>query len=186
MNGDDTENADVDGNSTISLTATCLSDCFEYRVLNGRGYYTFSEAKHCYLLPSDEHEEERLQMLQLYWLQALQNRFTLAPIHTLQQPHILDVGTGSPAPTILQRLLFPAPNHGIQFSTIKRNEKWIEQRAGVSVASPRLSCSGALEPEQVPCPFHLQSSPIESSQGGGHSGPRGVPIQVLEGCLFRS
>lgn len=66
---DDTENADMDGNFTISLTATCLSDCFEYRVLNSRRYYTFSEAKHCYLLPSDIHEEERLQILQLYWLQ---------------------------------------------------------------------------------------------------------------------
>jgi hypothetical protein len=35
-------------------------------------------------------------------------------------------------------------SHGIQFSTIKRNEKWIEQRAGVSVASPGLEDAGTL------------------------------------------
>ena len=32
----------------------------------------------------------------------------------------------------------------------------------------------ALEPERVLCPFHLQSSPIESSWGVAHSGPRGT------------
>ena len=44
------------------------------------------------------------------------------------------------------------------------------------------SCSGALEPERVLCPFHLKSSPAR----GADSGLGGLPIQVLRGYRFRS
>jgi SAM-dependent methyltransferase len=79
--------------SDVCSTHSVLSDVIQLTEIDSRGYYTNREAKHLHPLPSDEREEERLLIQHVLFLQALQGRLILAPIHAGRQ-NVLDVGTG--------------------------------------------------------------------------------------------
>jgi hypothetical protein len=70
-----------------------LTDTFYELEEDGRRYRINLEAKHCYPLPSDEREEDRLLIQHLLCFQALGDRLILAPIHATPQI-VLDIGTG--------------------------------------------------------------------------------------------
>lgn len=74
--------------STESLT----SSIYEYRFENGRRYHAYKEGK--YVLPNDEAEQDRLDILHHVYLIMMDDKLTFAPIGPNPQ-RILDVGTGT-------------------------------------------------------------------------------------------
>ncbi|RPB11846.1 S-adenosyl-L-methionine-dependent methyltransferase [Morchella conica CCBAS932] len=63
-----------------------------YRYENGRRYHAYTEDK--YILPNDEAEQDRLDILHHTYLVMMDDQLTLAPIDPNPQ-RILDVGTGT-------------------------------------------------------------------------------------------
>jgi hypothetical protein len=59
---------------------------------NGRLYHSFQDGK--YVLPSDEREQDRLDLQNHLFSLTLEGRLSLAPIGPNPQ-HVLDIGTGT-------------------------------------------------------------------------------------------
>lgn len=75
------------GTATTSVT----SAIFDYKYENGRRYHSYREGK--YVIPNDETEQERLDIIHHIYLMLLNGNITNVP---LENPHrILDVGTGT-------------------------------------------------------------------------------------------
>lgn len=68
------------------------SSVTRYRYENGRRYHAFREG--VYLLPNDEIEQRRLDLIHHVFLLLLQGKLFRAPIPSHPQ-HILDIGTGT-------------------------------------------------------------------------------------------
>ncbi|OKL57674.1 hypothetical protein UA08_06948 [Talaromyces atroroseus] len=80
------------GSESESTTSTSiLSSIRDYEYSNGRRYHAYK--KGAYLLPNDEMEQERLDMLHHVFLLALDGRLFISPLHDPQR--IFDVGTGT-------------------------------------------------------------------------------------------
>ncbi|KAI5839162.1 S-adenosyl-L-methionine-dependent methyltransferase [Morchella snyderi] len=75
--------------STESLTASI----YEYRYENGRRYHAYKEGK--YILPNDEAEQDRLDILHHAYLILMDDQLTFAPVVGPDLRRILDVGTGT-------------------------------------------------------------------------------------------
>ncbi|KAA8910599.1 S-adenosyl-L-methionine-dependent methyltransferase [Sphaerosporella brunnea] len=72
-------------------TFSVTSSIYDYRYENGRTYHRYKDG--AYLLPNDEIEKDRLDIVHHIYLIMLGGRLTLAPIDN--PTRILDVGTGT-------------------------------------------------------------------------------------------
>ncbi|KAL1989516.1 hypothetical protein VTN49DRAFT_6713 [Thermomyces lanuginosus] len=85
------ENDSSYGDELSSYTASLTSSVLDYRHENGRRYHKFRDGS--YLLPNDESESDRLDMLHELALQVLQRKLYLAPIKSPQR--VIDLATGT-------------------------------------------------------------------------------------------
>ncbi|KAL1977239.1 hypothetical protein VTN31DRAFT_98 [Thermomyces dupontii] len=73
--------------STYSITSSVLN----YHYENGRRYHAYHEGK--YIMPNDEHEQNKLLLVHLVHELAFDGKLCLAPINPNPQ-NVLDIGTG--------------------------------------------------------------------------------------------
>ncbi|CCX07700.1 Similar to Phosphoethanolamine N-methyltransferase 3; acc. no. Q9C6B9 [Pyronema omphalodes CBS 100304] len=86
----DTDYSDRELNdATFSVTSTI----YNYREENGRTYHRYKDG--AYLMPNDEMEKDRLDIVHHMYLVLLEGHLTLAPIDTEKPLKVLDVGTGT-------------------------------------------------------------------------------------------
>ncbi|KAL1974093.1 hypothetical protein VTN31DRAFT_5653 [Thermomyces dupontii] len=78
-------------NCTSSYSASLTSSVLEYRHENGRRYHKFRDGS--YLLPNDELENDRLDMVHEMCLVMLHRKLYLAPIMNPQR--VIDLATGT-------------------------------------------------------------------------------------------
>jgi len=91
----DEESICDDGGSYLSDTTSIASDSsvFAYEYENGRRYHGYRSGK--YMLPNDEPEQDRMDMMHHLWCVQLGGRYTLAPVKAETLKHVLDLGTGT-------------------------------------------------------------------------------------------
>jgi SAM-dependent methyltransferase len=92
---DDAGFSDLDssfGDSSESYTTSIASSVFAYKYENGRRYHAYQEGK--YIMPNDEQEQQRLDLLHHVHLLCLDGELFRAPIKT-DVHRVLDVGTGT-------------------------------------------------------------------------------------------
>ncbi|KAL1995014.1 hypothetical protein VTN49DRAFT_1201 [Thermomyces lanuginosus] len=85
------ENDSAYGDELSSYTASLTSSVIDYRHENGRRYHRFRDGS--YLLPNDETENDRLDMLHELFLLLLNRKLYLAPIKNPQR--VIDLATGT-------------------------------------------------------------------------------------------
>ncbi|KAL1991243.1 hypothetical protein VTN49DRAFT_5747 [Thermomyces lanuginosus] len=85
------ENDSSYGDELSSYSESLTSSVLEYRHENGRRYHGFRDGS--YLLPNDEQENDRLDMLHELFLQLMHQKLYLAPIEKPQR--VIDLGTGT-------------------------------------------------------------------------------------------
>ncbi|KAL1971475.1 hypothetical protein VTN31DRAFT_2096 [Thermomyces dupontii] len=85
------ENDSSYGDELSSYSASLTSSVLDYRHENGRRYHKFRDGS--YLLPNDESENDRLDMMHELCLQLLHRRLYLAPIKNPQR--VIDLATGT-------------------------------------------------------------------------------------------
>ncbi|KAL1994990.1 hypothetical protein VTN49DRAFT_1177 [Thermomyces lanuginosus] len=85
------ENDSSYGDELSRYSASLTSSVIDYRHENGRHYHKFRDGS--YLLPNDESENDRLDMIHELCLQMLQRRVYLAPIKKPQR--VIDLATGT-------------------------------------------------------------------------------------------
>ncbi|KAL7274557.1 hypothetical protein RUND412_002525 [Rhizina undulata] len=111
---------DSDYESTRSDDTISLLNSARYHVFeNGRRYHGYKEGK--YLLPNDEGEKNRMDLLHHCCLLALRGELFIAPVGEDWKPQrILDVGCGSAAWTVDIADLYPdAEVIGVDLSPIR-------------------------------------------------------------------
>ncbi|KAL1995838.1 hypothetical protein VTN49DRAFT_704 [Thermomyces lanuginosus] len=79
------------GDQLSSYSASLTSSVLDYRYENGRRYHKFRDGS--YLLPNDDTENERLDMVHEMFLELLHKKLYLAPIKKPQR--VIDLGTGT-------------------------------------------------------------------------------------------
>lgn len=90
----DLEATDIDstyGQEISTYTASLTSSVLNYRHENGRTYHGYRDGT--YLLPNDESEKDRLDMMHEMMLVMLDRQLFLAPIDSPRR--VLDLGTGT-------------------------------------------------------------------------------------------
>ncbi|KAJ5081360.1 hypothetical protein NUU61_009624 [Penicillium alfredii] len=85
---DPEEDSDSDGEASIKSTRSCSWQNLGGTMENGRRYCDGT-----YFMPNDEPELTRLNIVHQIYLMMLDGRLTTAPL-TMEEPRILDVGTG--------------------------------------------------------------------------------------------
>ncbi|KAL1977269.1 hypothetical protein VTN31DRAFT_128 [Thermomyces dupontii] len=85
------ENDSSYGDELSSYSASLISSVLNYRHENGRRYHGFRDGS--YMLPNDESENDRLDMLHELCLQVLRRKICLAPIKNPQR--VIDLATGT-------------------------------------------------------------------------------------------
>ena len=76
---------------TLTDTSTLRSSVYAYTYENGRRYHAFKSGT--YLLPNDDKEQDRLDLVHHVWLLFLRGQLSSAP---LKRPkNVLDLGTGT-------------------------------------------------------------------------------------------
>lgn len=89
---DVTESDSAYGDEISTFTASLTASALDYRNENGRRYHAFRDGR--YLIPNDEAEKQRLDMLHELFRTMTGGKLFLAPIPPT--PHrILDLGTGT-------------------------------------------------------------------------------------------
>ncbi|KAL1991213.1 hypothetical protein VTN49DRAFT_5717 [Thermomyces lanuginosus] len=79
------------GDELSSYSASLISSVLDYRHENGRRYHGYRDGS--YLLPNDESENDRLDMVHEMCLQILHRKLYLAPIKNPQR--VIDLATGT-------------------------------------------------------------------------------------------
>ncbi|KAL1995935.1 hypothetical protein VTN49DRAFT_801 [Thermomyces lanuginosus] len=85
------ENDSSYGDEISSYSASLISSALDYRHENGRRYHGYRDGS--YLLPNDETESDRLDMVHEMCLQILHRKLYLAPIKNPQR--VIDLATGT-------------------------------------------------------------------------------------------
>ncbi|KAL1993442.1 hypothetical protein VTN49DRAFT_3391 [Thermomyces lanuginosus] len=85
------ENDSAYGDELSSYSASLTSSVLDYRHENGRRYHKYRDGS--YLLPNDESESDRLDMLHELCLMALHRKLYLAPIKKPRR--VIDLATGT-------------------------------------------------------------------------------------------
>lgn len=75
------------------LSASLAPSVLDYKYENGRRYHAYHEGK--YVLPNDEQEQDRLDMLHHIFRLILDGGLYKAPLADLKPQRILDMGTGT-------------------------------------------------------------------------------------------
>ncbi|KAL1979542.1 hypothetical protein VTN96DRAFT_5589 [Rasamsonia emersonii] len=86
-----TESDSSYGDELSTYTASLTSSVLDYRYENGRRYHGFRDGS--YLLPNDETESDRLDMVHEMVLTMMNRELFLAPIKNPQR--VIDLGTGT-------------------------------------------------------------------------------------------
>ena len=81
------------GDDVSALSESIRSSVFEYRYENGRRYHAFGRSD--YLLPNDEEEQERLDLIHHIFKMVLNGALYTAPLKHADLQRVLDVGTGT-------------------------------------------------------------------------------------------
>ncbi|KAL7269430.1 ATPase [Rhizina undulata] len=126
--GGDSVYEDSDYKSGLeSDTTSLISAARNYTFENGRRYHGYKEGK--YMLPNDEPEQDRMDLLHHCCLLALQGELFIAPVGKDWKPQrILDIGTGSGIWAIDAADQYPmAEIIGIDLSPIQPN--WVPPNA---------------------------------------------------------
>ncbi|KAM0317957.1 hypothetical protein ACHAPQ_010840 [Fusarium lateritium] len=94
---DEEQTEDTDSSYSISAelasqTSSINSSILNYRYVNGRRYHAFREGT--YLVPNDEEEQTRMDLVHHIYTLLLDGRLFLAPIDD-QAHRVLDLGTGT-------------------------------------------------------------------------------------------
>ncbi|KAK2795571.1 hypothetical protein FQN51_000425 [Onygenales sp. PD_10] len=89
-NGEDTDST-IGSEAQSTTSASLASSILNYEYSNGRRYHAYNRGS--YLLPNDEQEQDRLDLLHHCMMLGLEGRLFLAPVDNPQR--ILDVGTGT-------------------------------------------------------------------------------------------
>nr|KMM63933.1 UMTA protein [Coccidioides posadasii RMSCC 3488] len=87
-----TENDSLYGSELSNYMASLTSSVVNYRQENGRRYHGYRDGN--YLLPNDEQESERLDMIHHMLLTAMEGKLFLAPISSGVK-RVIDLGTGT-------------------------------------------------------------------------------------------
>ncbi|KAL1987707.1 hypothetical protein VTN96DRAFT_2547 [Rasamsonia emersonii] len=87
-----TANDSTYGDELSSYTASLTSSVRNFRKENGRTYHGYRDGN--YLLPNDEDEADRLDLLHEMTLTMMDRKLFLAPIGDSPQ-HVIDLGTGT-------------------------------------------------------------------------------------------
>lgn len=90
---DDEDNDSALGSDLSILTESVRSSVYNYRYENGRRYHAFGKSD--YLLPNDEPEQQRLDLLHHIFKMVLNGALYTAPIDPAGLQRVLDVGTGT-------------------------------------------------------------------------------------------
>ncbi|KAL1990221.1 hypothetical protein VTN49DRAFT_6060 [Thermomyces lanuginosus] len=85
------ENDSSYGDELSSYTASLTSSVLDFRHENGRRYHKYRDGS--YLLPNDESENDRMDMLHEIYLMVMHRRLYLAPIKKPQR--VIDLATGT-------------------------------------------------------------------------------------------
>ncbi|KAJ0350295.1 hypothetical protein COL154_013334 [Colletotrichum chrysophilum] len=89
----DADGVSIDGYSTTDDSQASLRPTIlDYRRENGRTYHRLSDGK--YILPNDDLEQERLDIVNHVWMVTLDNRFCMCPKNEGAK-RVLDLGTGT-------------------------------------------------------------------------------------------
>ncbi|KAL1963786.1 hypothetical protein VTN77DRAFT_7852 [Rasamsonia byssochlamydoides] len=89
---DATANNSTYGDELSSYSASLASSVLNFRKKNGRTYHGYRDGN--YLMPNDEIEADRLDMLHEMSLTIMDRKLFLAPIGDSPQ-HVMDLGTGT-------------------------------------------------------------------------------------------
>ncbi|EEP78360.1 predicted protein [Uncinocarpus reesii 1704] len=87
-----TENDSIYGSELSGYTASLTSSVVNYRQENGRRYHGYRDGN--YLLPNDEEEADRLDMIHHMMLAIMKDKLFLAPLNPGLQK-AMDLGTGT-------------------------------------------------------------------------------------------
>lgn len=79
------------GSDSSQRSASIASSVFNYKYQNGRRYHAFREGE--YVLPNDETEQDRLDLLHHIWRLTIGGSLFRAPISAPKR--VLDFGTGT-------------------------------------------------------------------------------------------
>ncbi|KAL1991511.1 hypothetical protein VTN49DRAFT_4819 [Thermomyces lanuginosus] len=85
------ENDESYGDQLSWYSASLTSSALDYRIENGRRYHRFRDGS--YLLPNDERESDRLDMIHELFLVLLHRKLYLAPIKNPRR--VIDLATGT-------------------------------------------------------------------------------------------
>jgi len=88
---DDTDSAL--GEDVSVMSQSVRSSVYDYRYENGRRYHAYGQSE--YLLPNDEAEQNRLDLLHHIFKMVLQGELYTAPLDPSSLHRVLDVGTGT-------------------------------------------------------------------------------------------
>lgn len=75
-----------------SGTTSLFSSAYNYEFENGRRYHSYRSGK--YLLPNDELEQERLDLMHYLFLRMLEGALHISPVSNRANMKVLDLGTG--------------------------------------------------------------------------------------------
>ncbi|KAJ9352223.1 hypothetical protein DTO027B9_5924 [Paecilomyces variotii] len=89
-----TENDSTYGDELTTFTASITSSILNYRNENGRRYHAYRDGQQGYLIPNDEEEKERLDIMHEMMLTMMRRKLFLAPIDD-SVARVLDIGTGT-------------------------------------------------------------------------------------------
>ncbi|KAL1851831.1 hypothetical protein Plec18170_006134 [Paecilomyces lecythidis] len=87
-----TENDSTYGDELTTFTSSLTSSIMDYRNENGRRYHAYRDGR--YLIPNDEEEKERLDMMHEMMLTLMRRKLFLAPLED-SVGRVLDLGTGT-------------------------------------------------------------------------------------------
>ncbi|KAL1980063.1 hypothetical protein VTN96DRAFT_4682 [Rasamsonia emersonii] len=87
-----TDNDSSYGQEFSTYSASLTSSVLDYRNENGRRYHGYRDGR--YLIPNDEEESDRLDMIHEMMLETMNRKLFLAPIGSSPQ-RVLDIGTGT-------------------------------------------------------------------------------------------
>ena len=93
LHHDPDESDSAIGDDISTLSQSVCSSVYNYRYENGRRYHAFRDGE--YLLPNDELEQDRLDLLHHIFKMMLDGALYTAPIADPPPQRILDVGTGT-------------------------------------------------------------------------------------------
>jgi len=83
------------GHAWSDMTASLNSEVVNFPIENGRRYFAYQRDVAKYIMPNDEPEQDRLDLMHAVFVKALGQKLYLAPLDPAKTHHALDLGTGT-------------------------------------------------------------------------------------------